>query len=140
MVIIAPYYLSFRQSDIIEHYRQVIEVSSVPVIVYNIPSTTHNPIALDTVLELARDPKVAGTKDSSGDFIPFSRGVIAHSDSNFSWIQGEDYLHGPSLMVGARFCSIPISRRGWYYDSLSYVVKGQLLPGSCPKTALQLCS
>jgi 4-hydroxy-tetrahydrodipicolinate synthase len=102
MVIVAPYYLSFRQSDIIEHYRRVIEISSVPVILYNIPSTTHNPIALDTVLELAHDPKVAGTKDSSGDFIPFSRGVLAHSDSNFSWIQGEDYLHGPSLMVGAQ--------------------------------------
>jgi 4-hydroxy-tetrahydrodipicolinate synthase len=102
LVIIAPYYLSFRQSDILEHYRQVIEVSSAPVIVYNIPSTTHNHIVLDTVLELARDPRVAGTKDSSGDFIPFSRGVLAHSGDSFSWIQGEDYLHAPSLMVGAQ--------------------------------------
>jgi len=101
LVIIAPYYLSFRQSDILEHYRQVIEVTSAPVIVYNIPSTTHNLIALNTVLELARDPRVAGTKDSSGDFIHFSRGVLAHSGDSFSWIQGEDYLHGPSLMLGA---------------------------------------
>jgi len=102
LVVIAPYYLKFRQSEILEHYRQVIEVSSAPVIVYNIPSTTHNLIALDTVLELARDPRVAGIKDSSGDFIPFSRGVLTHSGDSFSWIQGEDYLHGPSLMVGAQ--------------------------------------
>ncbi|UCF96197.1 MAG: dihydrodipicolinate synthase family protein [Spirochaetaceae bacterium] len=102
LVIITPYYLKYRQSDILAHYRQVIEVSSTPVIVYNIPSTTHNLITLDTVLELARDPRVAGTKDSSGDFIPFSRGVLAHSGEGFSWIQGEDYLHGPSLMIGAQ--------------------------------------
>jgi 4-hydroxy-tetrahydrodipicolinate synthase len=102
LVIIAPYYLSFRQSDILEHYKRVIEVSPFPVIVYNIPGTTHNPIALETILDLARDPRVAGTKDSSGDFIPFSRGVLSYSDSNFSWIQGEDYLHGPSLMAGAQ--------------------------------------
>jgi 4-hydroxy-tetrahydrodipicolinate synthase len=102
LVIIAPYYLKLRQSDILEHYKRVIEVSPVPVIVYNIPGTTHNPIALDTILELARDPRVCGTKDSSGDFIPFSRGVLAYGDSDFSWIQGEDYLHGPSLMVGAQ--------------------------------------
>jgi 4-hydroxy-tetrahydrodipicolinate synthase len=102
MVIIAPYYLSLRQSDILDHFRRVIEVSAAPVIVYNIPGTTHNPIALETVLELARHPKVAGTKDSSGDFVPFSRGVLTVCDGGFSWIQGEDYLHGPSLMLGAQ--------------------------------------
>jgi 4-hydroxy-tetrahydrodipicolinate synthase len=102
MVIIAPYYLSMRQSDILDHFRTVIDVSAAPVIVYNIPGTTHNPIALETILELSRHPKVAGTKDSSGDFIPFSRGVLTDCDGGFSWIQGEDCLHGPSLMLGAQ--------------------------------------
>jgi 4-hydroxy-tetrahydrodipicolinate synthase len=101
LAIIAPYYLSFRQSDIIEHYREVLQVASAPVIVYNIPSTTHNNITLETVLELAKDPRVSGTKDASGDFIPFSRGVLEHIGEDFSWIQGEDYLYGPSLMIGA---------------------------------------
>ena len=102
LVIIAPYYLAMRQPDILAHFRAVLDVSSVPVIVYNIPSSTHNPIAVETVLELARDARVAGTKDSSGDFISFSRGVLTPVRDGFTWVQGEDYLFGPSFMMGAQ--------------------------------------
>jgi 4-hydroxy-tetrahydrodipicolinate synthase len=102
VVIIAPYYLAASQVDILEHFREILEVSPAPVIVYNIPSTTHNPICLETVLRLAREPGIAGTKDSSRDFISFSRGVLGHRDAAFAWIQGEDYLHGPSLLIGAQ--------------------------------------
>ena len=123
LVIIAPYYMAVSQADILYHFREILKGAPAPVIVYNIPGTTHNPIALDTVLELAREPGVAGTKDSSGDFIGFSRGVLDHrdggsdhrgggsrrgnagtrrSDGGFSWIQGEDYLHGPSLLIDAQ--------------------------------------
>ena len=42
-----------------------------------------------------------GIKDSSGDFIEFSRGLYANSDPAFAWIQGEDYLDGPALLIGA---------------------------------------
>lgn len=102
LVIIAPYYLSVSQEDIKHHFREILEIAPVPVIVYNIPGTTHNLIELDTVLELAADPRVCGTKDSSGNFIPFSRGILNHGSDSFSWIQGDDYLHGPSLMIGAQ--------------------------------------
>jgi 4-hydroxy-tetrahydrodipicolinate synthase len=102
LVIITPYYLQVSQADILHHYREILKIAPAPVIVYNIPSTTHNPIALETLYELAADPRVVGTKDSSGDFISFSRGVLGHSDSRFAWIQGEDYLHGPSLLLGAQ--------------------------------------
>lgn len=101
LVVIAPFYLAATQEDIRHHFREVLEIAPAPVIVYNIPGTTHNLIELDTVLELAADPRVVGTKDSSGDFVPFSRGVMNYQDEGFSWIQGEDYLHGPSLMIGA---------------------------------------
>jgi len=101
MVIIAPYYLSASQEDIAYHFREVGKVSSAPVIVYNIPSATHNPISLETVLELAQDQKIVGTKDSSGDFRTFSRGVLDGSGQDFAWIQGDDCLDGPSLQVGA---------------------------------------
>jgi 4-hydroxy-tetrahydrodipicolinate synthase len=101
MVIIAPYYLEASQTDILHHFKEILRVSPAPVIVYNIPSTTHNPISLEAVLALAREPEIAGTKDSSGDFRSFSRGVLGSSRSDFAWIQGDDYLDGPSLQVGA---------------------------------------
>ena len=100
VVAVTPYYHAMRQDDIIEHYRNIAANAPVPLLLYNIPSMTHNPIALETVLELADDDRIAGMKDSSGDFVSFSRGALDLTNEKFSWIQGSDYLDGPSYMVG----------------------------------------
>jgi 4-hydroxy-tetrahydrodipicolinate synthase len=102
VVAVTPYYLGVAQESILEHYRRIAAESPVPVILYNIPQNTHNPIALETVQELAGVHNVAGIKDSSGDFISFSRGVLGGSPGPFTWIQGEDLLEAPSYLLGAR--------------------------------------
>ncbi|MFV0353249.1 MAG: dihydrodipicolinate synthase family protein [Oscillospiraceae bacterium] len=96
-----PYYHGADQSVIKDHYRQVAAHSSAPVIVYNIPSATSNPIDIDTVTELSQLDNIAGVKDSSGDFCQFSRGLFGQRSADFSWIQGEDYLCAPSFLCGA---------------------------------------
>lgn len=101
MVTVAPYYYGVSQEAIYQHYAAIAAHSPAPVIVYNIPSRTHNPIALDTIFQLAEVENIAGVKDSSGDFATFSRGVYANTDPAFAWIQGEDYLDGPAFLVGA---------------------------------------
>jgi 4-hydroxy-tetrahydrodipicolinate synthase len=100
VVAVTPYYLAMRQEDTLEHFRRVAAAAPAPLILYNIPGNTHNPIALETVLELAEEKNIAGIKDSTGNFIDFSRGVLGKSPAGFAWIQGEDYLDGPSLMIG----------------------------------------
>ena len=55
IVAVTPYYYDVSQDDIIRHYQTIAEASSFPVIVYNIPSRTHNLIELDTVRRLAED-------------------------------------------------------------------------------------
>lgn len=96
----APYYHAASQEDIYEHYKAITARAEAPVIIYNIPSTTYNPIQLDTVYRLAELDNVAGIKDSSGNFMQFSRGLFGPRKEGFSWIQGEDYLCGPSLLAG----------------------------------------
>jgi 4-hydroxy-tetrahydrodipicolinate synthase len=100
VVAVTPYYLAMRQEDIKAHFRILAAAAPAPLILYNIPGNTHNPIELETVLELAEEEKIAGIKDSSGNFIAFSRGVLKAKPPGFSWIQGEDYLDAPSLMLG----------------------------------------
>ena len=101
VVAVAPYYYAVPQEAVREHFRALARRSSVPLILYNIPQCTHNPIALDTVLELAGEPNIAGIKDSSGDFISFCRGMAAGAPDSFSWIMGEDYLDGAAMLAGA---------------------------------------
>lgn len=101
IVAVTPYYYSVSQDIIIEHFKKIANFSSVPLILYNIPQCTHNKIELSTILKLAKEENIAGIKDSSGDFISFTRGMYAPVPESFSWIQGEDYLDGPSFNCGA---------------------------------------
>lgn len=101
VVAVTPYYYNVSQDIIIEHFKKIAQNSSIPVIIYNIPQCTHNKIELSTILKLAKEENIAGIKDSSGDFISFTRGVYTPVPESFSWIQGEDYLDGPSLNSGA---------------------------------------
>jgi len=101
IVAVTPYYYSISQDIIIEHFKKIAHCSSVPLILYNIPQCTHNKIELNTVLELVKEENIAGIKDSSGDFISFTRGAYTSMSKSFSWIQGEDYLDGPSFNIGA---------------------------------------
>lgn len=101
LVAVTPYYYSVSQNVIIEHFKEIAHCSSVPLILYNIPQCTHNKIELNTVLELAKEENITGLKDSSGDFISFTRGIYAPVPETFSWIQGEDYLDGSALNCGA---------------------------------------
>ena len=101
IVAVTPYYYSVSQDIIIEHFKKIAHCSSVPLILYNIPQCTHNKIELSMVLRLAQEENIAGVKDSSGDFISFTRGIYSPVPETFAWIQGEDYLDGPAFNCGA---------------------------------------
>ncbi len=101
VVAVTPFYYGMPQEAILAHFRDIARRSPVPVILYNIPQCTHNPVAVETVLELAHAQNIAGVKDSSGDFVSFTRGLLASVPAHFSWIMGEDALDGPALLAGA---------------------------------------
>ena len=101
IVAVTPYYYGVSQETIIKHFKEIAHCSSIPLILYNIPQCTHNTIELSTVLELAKVENIAGLKDSSGDFISFTKGIFTPVPKYFSWIQGRDFLDAPSLACGA---------------------------------------
>ncbi len=64
---VAPYYLRPPQAGIIEHFRHIAESAGPPVIVYNVPGRTGVNLTVDTLLELAEIPNIAGNKEANGD-------------------------------------------------------------------------
>jgi 4-hydroxy-tetrahydrodipicolinate synthase len=101
IVAVTPYYYNVSQNDILYHFTKIAKESPVPVIAYHIPQNTNNNIDLTTILEFANIENIAGVKDSSGNFVNFSRGCLSQVPSHFSWIQGEDYLDAASMNIGA---------------------------------------
>jgi 4-hydroxy-tetrahydrodipicolinate synthase len=109
---VTPFYLTATQSDIIGHYVRIADHSPIPILLYNIPQNTHNPMNLETILELGDHPNIFGVKDSSGNFVQFQRGVLGPQPKEFTWIQGEDLLDCPTLQLGVR-CIVTGLANAW---------------------------
>ena len=66
VVVLAPYFLSFTQTELVDYYRRLADVSRAPLYLYDLPSVTGTKLAVDTVLELAEHPHIGGIKASGG--------------------------------------------------------------------------
>src|SRR5437764_7943480 len=96
--IIAPYFISPTQQEIYDHYRRIAEYTSLPVILYNNPSTCGGvKIDVDTVARLAEIPNILGVKDSSGDLQNTNEYLRVVPD-RFAVMQGRDTLIFPNLL------------------------------------------
>src|SRR5205807_2867644 len=100
--VITPYFVYPNQQEIYDHYRRIAENTSLPVILYNNPSTCGGlKIDVDTVARLAEIPNILGIKDSSGDLQNTNEYLRVVPD-RFAVMQGRDTLIFPSLLFGAR--------------------------------------
>jgi len=100
--IITPYFILPNQQEIFDHYRRIAESTSLPVILYNNPSTCGGlKIDVETVARLSRIANIVAVKDSSGDLqnlIEYVRVV----PETFAVLQGRDTLIYPALLFGAK--------------------------------------
>jgi 4-hydroxy-tetrahydrodipicolinate synthase len=100
--VITPYFIAPSQQEIFDHYRRVAESTSLPVMLYNNPSTCGGlKIDVDTVARLAELPNILGVKDSSGD-LQNTCEYIRVVPPRFSVLMGRDTLIFHALISGAR--------------------------------------
>jgi len=99
-VVVPPYYFDADGGMIEKHYMAVAQATERPIIIYNIPQRTVNDVFKADIRMLMASGKFAGMKDSSGDFIRFSRWAL-EGPKGFNWIQGEDLLDAESFIAGA---------------------------------------
>ena len=85
---VAPYYLRPPQAGIIEHFRQIAESTSLPVIVYNVPSRVGTNMTVDTLLKLAEIPNIVGNKEANGDL--HAAAQVMEGAPNFRIWSGND--------------------------------------------------
>jgi dihydrodipicolinate synthase/N-acetylneuraminate lyase len=67
VVLSSPYYHTVAQPELWEYLRHIVPELGLPVFLYNMPSLTKVPFALDTLRRALDLPEVVGIKDSSGD-------------------------------------------------------------------------
>ena len=64
---VTPYYNKATQAGLVAMFSAIADASTVPMIVYNVPSRTGCGIEPATYVELAKHPRIAAIKEANGD-------------------------------------------------------------------------
>ncbi|MCZ0755406.1 4-hydroxy-tetrahydrodipicolinate synthase [Anoxybacillus sp. J5B_2022] len=99
VMIVAPYYNKPNQEGIYQHFKVIAENTSLPVMVYNIPSRSVVNISVDTIVRLAEIPNIVALKDAGGNLDAMTE-VIARTNDEFLLYSGDDGLTLPVLAIG----------------------------------------
>ncbi|MBD8045282.1 dihydrodipicolinate synthase family protein [Arthrobacter sp. Sa2BUA2] len=98
--LIPPYYYRFTAEEILGYYNRVMEATSLPVIIYNIPQFTQ--VQFDKTLAgpLLDQEQVLGVKHTAHDLYSLERMTAAYPEKVF--FNGFDEIYLSSLAAGAR--------------------------------------
>jgi 4-hydroxy-tetrahydrodipicolinate synthase len=101
VLVVCPYYNRPHQAGLEAHVRAVASVTSLPVMIYDIPVRTGRKFTTETMLRLAREvSNVVALKDAAGNPAETAR-LIAHAPGDFEVYSGDDNMTLPLLAVGA---------------------------------------
>ncbi|MBM7623454.1 4-hydroxy-tetrahydrodipicolinate synthase [Sporohalobacter salinus] len=101
IMLVTPYYNKPPQDGLYRHFKQVAEVTDLPVILYNVPSRTSKNIKPEIVARLAEEDNIVAIKEASGD-VEQAATIHRLTDDNFSIYSGDDGLTLPILSIGGK--------------------------------------
>lgn len=98
-LVICPYYNKPTQAGLIAHFTTLAESTSLPLVMYNIPSRTGVNMEAATTVELSRLPGLVGVKEASGDLKQVME-IIHQAEPGFAVLSGDGVLTFPICCLG----------------------------------------
>ncbi len=100
VVATAPYYFRTDEEGLYNHFTAIANEADIPLIVYNIPSWTYQPVPVSVAEKLAEQELIIGMKYTTNDLHSFQKYIRALS-SKMSMLIGADSLFYSALELGA---------------------------------------
>ena len=91
VLVVTPYYNKPTQEGLYQHYKAINDNTSLPIIIYNIPSRCVIDMSVDTMARLFELKNIAGVKDATGDLNRLDQ-TIKKLGPEFIQLTGEDGL------------------------------------------------
>ena len=98
LLVVAPYYNKPPQEGVRAHCSAIADATDLPVMLYDIPGRSGIPFTTESLIELARHPRIAAVKDAKGDLWAATK-VMAETD--LLWFSGDDVISLAHLAQGA---------------------------------------
>ena len=99
VLVVTPYYNKATQKGLVAMFSQIADASSVPVILYNVPSRTGVNIEPTTYEALADHPNIAGIKEANGNISKIVE-TMARVRGRLSLWSGNDDQIVPLMALG----------------------------------------
>ena len=100
VLVVTPYYNKATQNGLVQHFTAVADVSTVPVILYNVPGRTGCNLQPKTVAKLAQHPNIVAIKEAAGNMAQAVE-ILALCGDQIDVYSGEDALTVPMMAMGA---------------------------------------
>lgn len=99
LLLVTPYYNKTTQEGLIHHYNSIASKTTLPIILYNVPSRTGLNILPETCLELSKTENIVAIKEASGNISQIAK-IAALCGNNLSIYSGNDDQNIPILSLG----------------------------------------
>ena len=101
VLIVTPYYNRPPQEGLYRHFSLVADASSVPLILYNVPSRTACDLLPETVERLSFHPQIIGIKEATGS-IERGAEILGRCGDDFLLLSGDDATCRDLIGAGAQ--------------------------------------
>ena len=98
-LLVVPYYNRPTQQGLWEHFRSIAQSTTLPCIIYNVPSRTVTNTTADTLIKLGQIDNIVGVKEASSDLGQIAA-VIQQTQEDFLVYSGNDSDTFPILALG----------------------------------------
>ncbi|MDD5604814.1 MAG: 4-hydroxy-tetrahydrodipicolinate synthase [Dehalococcoidales bacterium] len=99
-LLVVPYYNKPSQEGLYQHFKAIASATTLPCILYNVPSRTVANLSAETTIRLSQIDNIVGIKEASGNFEEISK-IIRSTKEDFKVWSGNDSDTLPLLAIGA---------------------------------------
>jgi len=98
-LLVVPYYNKPTQEGLYRHFKTIAQGTSLPCILYNVPSRTVASLSAETTIRLSQVDNIVGVKEASGNLDEIAK-IIDNTGEDFTLWSGNDSDTLPILALG----------------------------------------
>ncbi|GKV56463.1 4-hydroxy-tetrahydrodipicolinate synthase [Sporosarcina sp. NCCP-2222] len=99
IMLVTPYYNKPCQEGLYQHFKAIAEITTLPIMLYNIPGRSVVNMSVETVIRLSKIRNIVAIKEASGDLDTMAE-IIDRTPKSFALYSGDDGLTLPVLSIG----------------------------------------